>query len=93
MQPTMQPPSGGIRRIQHRQCFRIISINYDQIRGFDTRKMRLIWVQQKPRSLSIDRKRKMVRHSLMHIEPRGPAKGRGQINATSPVINIFYGDS
>jgi hypothetical protein len=88
MQPAMQAPGGRIRRIGAGQRFGIIGIDDNKIAGLDPGEMHLVGVHQEPRAILVDRQAEVVGDRLVHIKPRGPAKGGGQIDAFLPVVHV-----
>jgi len=81
VQGAMQTPGSGVWRIGPVHRFRIVSINQNQVRGLDARKMRLIGVHQKLGAVLVDGHREVIRYPLVKIEPSGPAKGGGKIRS------------
>ena len=83
VQGAMQTPSGGVGRVGPIHRLWIVGIDQNQVRGFDTREMRLIGVHQKLCAVIVDGHRKVIRHALVKVEPRGPAKRSSEIRSFS----------
>jgi hypothetical protein len=81
VQGAMQTPSSRIGRVGPVHCFRIVSIDQNEVRGLNAREMRLIGVHQKLRTGLVNSHREVIRYPLVKVEPRGPAKGSGEIRS------------
>jgi hypothetical protein len=85
---AVQTPCRWVRRVRLIHCGGIIGVQKQKVRRLDARKVALIGVHEELRAVFIHRQTEMVRYGFVHIEPRRPPKGRGQINTFGPVGNI-----
>ena len=90
MDTTVQTPSCGIRCVWPFESVGVIGVDDDHVAGFDPAEMHLIGVHQELCPVVIDRERKVVRDPFVHIQPCGPAKGGGQIDAFLPVVHVLH---
>ena len=90
MDRAVQAPCGRVRCAGTAQHVWIVRIQFQQVRGLDAGEMHLVRVHQELRAVVIGRQREMVRHRLMHVEPRGPAESGGEIDALRPVAEIAF---
>ena len=86
VQCPVQPPCRRVRGIGAAHRLRIVGINEDQIRGFDSGEMRLIGIHQKLRAASVNGDREMVSYAFMKIESRSPSKRCGEISSLGAMI-------
>ena len=81
VQGAVQTPSGGVGRVRAVHCLWIVGIDQNQVGGLDTREMRLVGVHEKLRAVLVDGHREVIRHALVKVEPRGPAKGSCEVRS------------
>ena len=91
MHPAMQPPGRGVGGIGARHNCRIIGVEQQHVGCADAGKMHLVGVHQELCAFRVHGQREMVGHRLVHVQPRGPAKGGGKLNAFVPMGNVRGG--
>jgi len=83
-------PKLWIRCVRPFESVGVIGVHDDHVAGFDPAEMHLIGVHQELCPVAVDRERKVVCDPFVHIEPCGPAKGCGQIDAFLPIIHVLH---
>ncbi len=78
---AVQAPGGRVRRVGTGERLGIVGVDKQQVARLDAREMHLVGVHQELRAVSVDGEREMVGDRLVHIQPRRPAEGTGQIDA------------
>ena len=88
VKPSVQAPSGGVRRVGTFQSLGIIGVDQEKVRGFDPAEMHLIWVHQELGAIVIHRQAEVVGHGLVHVQARRPAEGGRHIHTLLPMVHI-----
>jgi hypothetical protein len=81
MNRPVQTPGGRVRRVGPLHRFGIVRVDQEKVARLDARKMHEVRIDQDLSPALVEGEREVVGDGFVHVEPRRPAKGGGEVAA------------